>query len=226
MSSSVSLFSMYYYYTKIISSDLSARWSLCTGCKTPQANFNQNIRNRNRFDCDEFERMNKNPSTGIPKKNKSHKWNRKLHFSVSSLILCHFVSVFDLVSFRFVLLCLWLWFFICLFLCLCLSSYRNHVESFNRWFHWYCGCGWVCVCVFSFYLIFRLSYTTQTLIPKTTHLTNSVASYIVLICPFISNNSTLETMYWQNTINDLSAQKSMMTKWHAVQRTYWQCMCV
>lgn len=148
LSSSVSLFSMYYYYTKIISSDLSARWSLCTGCKTPQANFNQNIRNRNRFDCDEFERMNKNPSTGIPKKNKSHKWNRKLHFSVSSLILCHFVSVFDLVSFRFVLLCLWLWFFICLFLCLCLSSYRNHVESFNRWFHWYCGCGWVCVCVF------------------------------------------------------------------------------
>lgn len=67
--------------------------------------------------------------------------------------------------------------------------------------------------------------STQTLIPKTTHLTNSVASYIVLICPFISNNSTLETMYWQNTINDLSAQKSMMTKWHAVQRTYWR-VCV
>lgn len=89
-------------------------------------------------------------------KNKSHKWNRKLHFSVSSLILCHFVSVFELVSFRFVLLCLWLWFFICLFLCLCLSSYRNHVESFNRWFHWYCGCG--CGWVFSFHLIFRLPY--------------------------------------------------------------------
>lgn len=80
------------------------------------------------------------------------------------------------------------------------------------------------VCV-SFHLIFWLPYTTQTLIPKTTHLTNSVASYIVLICPFISNNSTLETMYWQNTINDLSAQKSMMTKWHAVQRTYWS-VCV